>query len=76
MSIELTMPRLAMSMTEGTFAGWLVEDGAQVSAGQPIYSVEADKANEEVEAPATGTLRQTAVAGEVYEVGARLGEIV
>jgi len=74
--IELTMPKLGMSMTEGELAEWLVPDGAQVSEGEVIYSVESEKSTQEVEAPASGTLRQFASVGEVYEVGAKLGEIV
>jgi len=55
--IELTMPKLGMSMTEGELAEWLVPDGAQVSEGEVIYSVESEKSTQEVEAPASGTLR-------------------
>lgn len=73
---ELTMPKLGMSMTEGELTEWLVADGAQVTEGQPIYSVESDKSTQEIEAPASGTLRQVAAAGETYEVGTKLGEIV
>jgi pyruvate/2-oxoglutarate dehydrogenase complex dihydrolipoamide acyltransferase (E2) component len=73
--IELTMPKLGMAMTEGDFVEWLVPDGAQVTEGQVIYSVESEKSAQEVEAPASGTLRQIAVVGETYEVGAKLGEI-
>ena len=75
MATELKMPQLAMSMTEGEFAEWLVDDGASVDAGQPIYSVESDKSTQEVEAPASGVLRQIAVVGETYQVGETLGEI-
>jgi pyruvate/2-oxoglutarate dehydrogenase complex dihydrolipoamide acyltransferase (E2) component len=75
MTTELTMPKLAMSMTEGELAEWLVEDGATVAQGQAIYSIEADKSTQEIEAPAAGVLRQIAVAGETYEVGAKMGEI-
>jgi pyruvate/2-oxoglutarate dehydrogenase complex dihydrolipoamide acyltransferase (E2) component len=75
MTTELTMPKLAMSMTEGELTEWLVEDGATVAAGQPIYSVEADKSTQEIEAPVAGVLRRIGVAGETYEVGVKIGEI-
>jgi len=75
MTTELTMPKLAMSMTEGELTEWLVADGATVAPGQPIYSVEADKATQEIEAPVAGVLRQIGAAGETYEVGAKIGEI-
>ena len=75
MAFEITMPRLDMSMTEGVLAEWLVPDGAAVQEGQPIYSVENQKATEEVTAPASGRLQQVGVVGTTYAVGAKLGEI-
>jgi len=75
MALELTMPQLAMSMTEGELAEWLADDGAAVVEGQPIYSIEAEKSTQEVEAPVAGILRRHAEAGVTYPVGAKLGEI-
>ena len=75
MSTTLTIPKLQMSTTEGTLAEWLVEDGAMVEAGQPIYALETDKATQEIEAPASGKLTQKAAAGETYPVGTEIGEI-
>jgi pyruvate/2-oxoglutarate dehydrogenase complex dihydrolipoamide acyltransferase (E2) component len=46
-----------------------------VTEGQPLFLLEADKSANEVEAPATGTLRITMPAGESYEVGTILGSI-
>ena len=37
------LPKLAISMREGTLAEWLAEDGAGVVEGQPVYAVEAEK---------------------------------
>jgi pyruvate/2-oxoglutarate dehydrogenase complex dihydrolipoamide acyltransferase (E2) component len=73
--VELTMPKLSMSMTEGQLAEWLVADGAEVAEGQAIYTVESDKSTQEVESPASGTLTQIAQVGEIYEVGEKLGDI-
>ena len=75
MSTSLTIPKLQMSSTEGTLAEWLVDDGAVVSEGQPIYSLETDKSVQEIEAPASGKLTQKAEAGETYPVGTEIGEI-
>ncbi len=75
MSTTLFIPRLAVSMTEGTITEWLVEDGATVTAGQPIYVLETDKTESEIEAPTTGVLRIEADAGEALEVGTPIGEI-
>jgi len=69
------MPKLSMSMTEGELAEWLVPDGAEVTEGQVIYTVESDKSTQEVEAPASGILKQVGKVGETYAVGDTLGEI-
>ena len=76
MSTRLTIPRLEMAMTEGSLAQWLVEDGAQVAEGDPIYVLETGKAAQEIEAPTAGRLVQKAAAGETYPVGTDIGEIV
>jgi len=75
MSTKLTIPKLQMSMTEGVLAEWLVEDGATVEVGQPIYALETDKATQEIEAPVAGRLVRKAEAGQTYDVGFEIGEI-
>jgi pyruvate/2-oxoglutarate dehydrogenase complex dihydrolipoamide acyltransferase (E2) component len=63
-------------MVEGTPVNWLVADGAAVTEGAPIiYTLEADKSAQEVEAPASGRLRIIAQPATVYPVGTLLGEI-
>lgn len=76
MSTTLTMPKLEMSMQEGTLAEWKVENGAAVKEGDVIYVLETDKTARDIEAPASGTLIHKVEAGEVYEVGTEIGEIV
>lgn len=75
MATEILLPKIGFSMSEAQIAEWLVEDGGQVTEGQPLYLLEADKSTNEVEAPATGTLRIKVQAGETYEVGTLLGYI-
>ncbi len=75
MAIELTLPKLGFSMTEGTVAEWLVADGDQVEEGQVIYTLESDKSTQEIESPMTGRIRIIAPAGELYEVGVLLGVV-
>ncbi|MDB6062907.1 MAG: dihydrolipoamide acyltransferase [Verrucomicrobiaceae bacterium] len=75
MATEILLPKVGFSMNEGTLAEWLAEDGATVTAGQPLYLLESDKSAQEIEAPAAGKLKIIAAAGEVYEVGTVLGEI-
>jgi len=75
MPTDIIMPQLAMSMTEGQLVEWLVADGAAVTEGQAIYTVEADKATQEIEAPASGTLKRIGEEGETYDCGTKIGEI-
>ena len=75
MAVEVILPKLGFSMNEGQIAEWLAADGAQVSEGDPLFLLEADKSTNEVEAPASGTLRIEAEAGETYEVGTVIGYI-
>ena len=75
MSTMLTIPKLEMSMSEGTLAEWKVEAGASVNEGDVIYVLETDKTSRDIEAPATGKLIIKAEAGETYDVGTEIGEI-
>lgn len=72
----LRMPKLGMEMAEGTLARWLVDDGAQVTAGAPLYEVETEKVENEIGAPVSGTVRLIATAGETYAVGEPVAEIL
>ncbi|UXC93614.1 MULTISPECIES: biotin/lipoyl-containing protein [Sphingobium] len=75
MAVEVLLPKIGFSMNEGTLAEWLVEDGGQAVEGQPLYALESEKSTQEVESPASGTLRIIAQIGETYEVGALLATI-
>jgi len=75
MSTSIVLPKLGFSMTEGTLIEWLVPDGAHVSEGQPLYSLENNKAVEDVLSPATGTLKILQQPAEMLPVDTVLGEI-
>ncbi len=75
MAVEILLPKIGFSMNEGQVAEWLAKDGEEVKEGQPIYSLEADKSTNEIEAPASGKLRIVAAIGETLEVGTVLGYI-
>jgi pyruvate/2-oxoglutarate dehydrogenase complex dihydrolipoamide acyltransferase (E2) component len=75
MATQIILPKIGFSMTSGTLAEWLVKDGAAVTAGAPLFSLENDKSVTEVEAPASGVLRVLKAVGESYEVGTVLGII-
>lgn len=74
--IPVTLPQLSISMEDGKVLRWLVDDGAKVSAGQPVVEVETDKATVEVEAPSEGTIRRVIAEGTVVAVEATLAEIL
>ena len=70
------MPKLDVTMTEGSFLGWLVPDGAAVTEGEDLYSVGTDKVSVDVPAPCAGVLRYGAVVEEdTYPVGTVLGTL-
>ncbi len=75
MATEILLPKIGFSMTEGQVGEWLAADGADVTEGAPLFTLEADKSTNEVEAPATGKLTILKQAGETYEVGTVLGTI-
>jgi pyruvate dehydrogenase E2 component (dihydrolipoamide acetyltransferase) len=56
MPINVLMPALSPTMTEGTLAKWHVKEGDEVSSGDVIAEIETDKATMEVEAVEEGTL--------------------
>ena len=62
MTIEITMPALSPTMTEGTLAKWLKKEGDMVVAGDVIAEIETDKATMEVEAAEEGKLARILVA--------------
>ncbi len=76
MSTEVRIPQIGFSSQEGTLTEWLAADGAKVEAGKPLYTLELDKSVQEVESPASGTLKIHAATGEVYQVGTLIAEIL
>jgi pyruvate/2-oxoglutarate dehydrogenase complex dihydrolipoamide acyltransferase (E2) component len=75
MATEVLLPKIGFSMNEGELVEWLVADGGQAVEGQPLYSIESDKSTNEVESPASGTLKILKPVGETYEVGTVLAII-
>jgi pyruvate dehydrogenase E2 component (dihydrolipoamide acetyltransferase) len=55
---EIQMPKLSDTMTEGTLVAWKKKKGDQVSAGEVLAEIEADKATMEWESPEDGTLTE------------------
>jgi len=76
MAFVLQMPKLGHTTTEGTVIQWHKREGESIREGEPVLTVETDKAQVEVEAPVAGVLGRRLVGeGEVAPVGATLGVI-
>jgi len=67
------LPKVGMTMEEGTLCRWLVADGAQVSRGQPIFEMETEKVEMEVEADGDGLLQQLVAEGTQLKPGDVVG---
>ena len=76
MSSPIYMPKLGLTMTEGTLTEWLVNTGETVTKGQPVASIETDKIETEIEAEAEGRLHQLCKSGEIFECGVVLGWVL
>ena len=79
MAYTILMPRLGWTMEEGVFGAWLKADGERVASGDLLFTVESDKATQEVETFESGILHIPPDAprpGAVVAVGAVLGYLV
>ncbi|EDW21976.1 2-oxo acid dehydrogenase subunit E2 [Bacillus pumilus] len=56
MAVEVVMPKLGMSMKEGTVSVWNKEVGESVNKGESIASINSEKIEMEIESPAEGTI--------------------
>ncbi|WP_353420431.1 dihydrolipoamide acetyltransferase family protein [Staphylococcus coagulans] len=76
MSQNIIMPKLGMTMKEGTVEEWFVAEGDEVKEGDSLLTISSEKLTQDVEAPASGTLLKIKVAaGEEAEVKGVLGII-
>ena len=79
MAVEIRIPRLGWNMDEGVFVGWLKADGDPVRSGEALFSLEGEKATQDVEATEDGTLKIPATApgvGDRVAVGVVIGYLL
>ncbi|CAB4875681.1 unannotated protein [freshwater metagenome] len=75
-TVQITLPAMGESVTEGTVLEWRKAEGDTVVADEPLVEVSTDKVDAEVPSPVSGTLvRIHAAEGETIAVGALLAEI-
>src|SRR6266516_5790794 len=75
-AIDVVMPQMGVSVSEGTVTKWLKREGEQVEADESLLEISTDKVDTEVPSPASGTLTRILVQeGETVEVGTKLAVI-
>ncbi len=75
-AVDVVMPQMGVSVSEGTVTKWLKREGEQIEADEPLLEISTDKVDTEVPSPASGTLVQILVhEGETVDVGTKLGQI-
>ena len=70
MKIGLKLSRVGMNMEEATITRWHKKPGDAFKKGEPLYDIETEKVNMEVEAPCDGIMIEPKIAeGDNAEVG-------
>ena len=79
MPIAITVPRLGWNMEQGVFVGWLKQDGESIQLGDSLFTLEGEKAAQDIEASDPGILRilgTSPQAGDTVAVGTIVGYIL
>src|SRR5579884_1869018 len=76
MAVAVLIPKLGMTMTEGTVAQWCLPDGGTVEPGQVVYRLETEKIQFDVEAEAAGIVRHLVPEGTKLPPGAVVAYIL
>src|SRR3954471_18063831 len=75
-AIEVTLPAMGESVTEGTILEWHKQEGDTIEADEILVEISTDKVDAEVPSPASGTVVKIHFAeGDTVAVGAVLAEI-
>ena len=75
-AVDVVMPQMGVSVSEGTITKWLKREGEQVEADESLLEISTDKVDTEVPSPASGVVTQILVQeGETVEVGTKLAVI-
>jgi pyruvate/2-oxoglutarate dehydrogenase complex dihydrolipoamide acyltransferase (E2) component len=74
--VDVVMPQMGVSVSEGTILTWLKQEGDPVEADEPLLEISTDKVDTEVPSPGSGIVQQILVSeGETVAVGTRLAVI-
>lgn len=75
MPIHVVYPKVSLELSSGRIARWMVTEGETVRQGQVLFEIDNDKAAVEVEAPASGVIRDLVDSEIEVEVGADVARI-
>src|SRR5919206_91498 len=75
-AVDVVMPQMGVSVSEGTITKWLKQEGESVAADEALLEISTDKVDTEVPSPGEGILQQILVPeGETVDVGTKLAVI-
>src|SRR5207237_576489 len=75
-AVDVVMPQMGVSVSEGTITKWLKQEGESVAADEALLEISTDKVDTEVPSPGEGVLQQILVQeGETVDVGTKLAVI-
>src|SRR5437588_2325910 len=75
-AVDVVMPQMGVSVSEGTITKWLKQEGEQIAADEPLLEISTDKVDTEVPSPGEGVVQQILVQeGETVDVGTKLAVI-
>src|SRR5215471_7270501 len=75
MSVEIKVPSVGESITEGILSRWLKKDGDAVRSGEPLFELETEKATTEVPSPVDGVLSISTKEGSTVAIGSVVGHV-
>jgi 2-oxoglutarate dehydrogenase E2 component (dihydrolipoamide succinyltransferase) len=75
-AVDVVMPQMGVSVSEGTITKWLKQEGEEIQADEPLLEISTDKVDTEVPSPGTGVVQQILhQEGETVPVGERIAVI-
>jgi pyruvate dehydrogenase E2 component (dihydrolipoamide acetyltransferase) len=75
-AVDVVMPQMGVSVSEGTITKWLKQEGEEIQADEPLLEISTDKVDTEVPSPGTGVVQQILVQeGQTVDVGTKLAVI-
>jgi pyruvate dehydrogenase E2 component (dihydrolipoyllysine-residue acetyltransferase) len=75
-AVDVVMPQMGVSVSEGTITKWLKSEGEEIDADEALLEISTDKVDTEIPSPASGVIRQIlAQEGDTVAVGTKIAVI-